>query len=51
MTLAHLSNGTGHITSLRVTLNNLLDIAASMAAFVVAAWVGAAFHSLFSIPA
>lgn len=46
----YLCYGTGHLASLGVTLNNLFDVAASMTAFVVAAWIWTTFHRLLSIP-
>ena len=46
----YLGNGAGDFPCFGITLNNFLHIAASMAAFVVAAWVRTPLHCLLSIP-
>lgn len=49
--VCYLCNSTGDIASLGVALHNLFHIAASMTAFVITAWVWAAFDCLLPIPA
>lgn len=47
----YLGNSTGDVASLGVALHNLFHVAASMTAFVITAWVWAAFDRLLPIPA